>query len=144
MVAAEVAALHVFATWMPPGSLSTCSGWMRRVPEARAQIDQQLHDLVQPATASGMDVPQAIREGDPVTEILAHAASVTPDLIVLSMHGRSGFDRLSSASSRKRFCARPPALCWWCPHRARRRHSPSPGIGASSARRTSQIVRERR
>jgi nucleotide-binding universal stress UspA family protein len=95
---ADVAALHVFATWMPPASLSTYPGWMRRVPEARAQIEQELRDLVEPAKATGVDMPLTIREGDPVSEILKHAVSIRADLIVLGAHAPSGFDRLTRGS----------------------------------------------
>lgn len=95
---ADVVALHVFATWTPPGSLSTYPGWMQQVAEARAQIDDELRGLVQLAQASGMDVPLATREGDPVSGILEQAASMAADLIVLSTHGRSGFDRLTLGS----------------------------------------------
>lgn len=95
---AEVVALHVFASWMPPGNLGTYPVWMRQVPEAREQIDRELRDQLQPAITAGMDVPLVIREGDPAAEILAQARTMHANLIVLSTHGRSGFDRLALGS----------------------------------------------
>ena len=95
---ADVIALHVFATWIPPGSLATYPAWMRHVPEARTVIDQELSDLVQPAKAAGVDVPLAIREGDPASEILEEAARLSADVIVMGAHPRSRFDRLSRGS----------------------------------------------
>lgn len=95
---ADVVALHVFATLMPPGSLDAYPGWMRQVPEARELIDRELQGLLAPARAAGVNVPLAIREGDPAAEVLAQAASMPADLIVLSTHGRSGFDRFALGS----------------------------------------------
>ncbi|MFB3852657.1 MAG: universal stress protein [Vicinamibacterales bacterium] len=95
---AEVVALHVFSSWVPPGNLSTYPGWMRHVPQARDQIDMELREQLQPAVDAGMNVPLATREGDPVAEILAQAKEMGANLIVLSTHGRSGFDRLTIGS----------------------------------------------
>ena len=95
---AEVAALHVFATWLPPGNASTYPSWMRLVPKVREQIDRELREQLQPASTAGVEVPLVTREGDPVSEILAEARKMRADLIVLSTHGRSGFDRLTIGS----------------------------------------------
>jgi nucleotide-binding universal stress UspA family protein len=95
---ADVIALHVFATWIPPGSLATYPGWMRHVPEARALIDRELGELMQPAKAAGVDVPLTIREGDPASAIVEHAASISADVIVMGAHPQGRFDRLSRGS----------------------------------------------
>jgi nucleotide-binding universal stress UspA family protein len=95
---ADVIALHVFATWIPPGSLATYPGWMRHVPEARALIDRELGELMQAAKAAGVDVPLTIREGDPASAIVEHAASISADVIVMGAHPQGRFDRLSRGS----------------------------------------------
>ncbi|RPJ82921.1 MAG: universal stress protein, partial [Acidobacteria bacterium] len=95
---AEVVALHVFATWLPPGNASTYPSWMRLVPEVREQIDRELHEQLQPASTAGLEVPLVTREGDPVSEILAEARKSKADLIAISTHGRSGFDRFTIGS----------------------------------------------
>lgn len=83
---AHVIALHVFARWMPPGSLGTYPGWMRQIPEARAEIDQELHDLLESAKETDLHVRLTVREGDPSREILEVAATLRADLIVLGAH----------------------------------------------------------
>lgn len=95
---AEVVALHVFSSWVPPGDLSTYPAWMRQVPQARVQIDAELRDQLQPAVDAGIEAPLVTRQGEPSAEILACARSMNADLIVLSTHGRSGFDRLALGS----------------------------------------------
>lgn len=95
---ASVTAVHVFATWVPPGSLTSYPGWMLQISEARKQIEDELREMMQPAKAAGMDVPLVIREGNPVAAILEEAGRVEADLIVMSTHGRSGFDRLTLGS----------------------------------------------
>lgn len=95
---AEVVALHVFTGFMPPGDESTYPAWLRRVPEARKEIDRELREQVSSPLAEGMDVPLVLREGDPVSEILAEAKAMAADLVVMSTHGRSGFDRFTLGS----------------------------------------------
>jgi nucleotide-binding universal stress UspA family protein len=95
---ANVIALHVFARWVPPSGLGTYPGWMRQVPEARAQIDQELHDLVEPAKETDLHVRLTVREGNPAKEILESAGSSRADLIVLGAHAPLRFDRLAHES----------------------------------------------
>jgi nucleotide-binding universal stress UspA family protein len=95
---AKVVALHVFTGFMPPGDESTYPAWLRRVPEARKEIDRELREQVSSPLAEGMDVPLVVGEGDPVSEILAQAKAMPADLVVMSTHGRSGFDRLTLGS----------------------------------------------
>ncbi len=90
--------MHVFSASMPPGDLSTYPGWMLQIPEARRQIEGDLRELLAPARTYGVNVPLVAREGNPVAEILKQAESMAADLIVLSTHGRSGFDRLALGS----------------------------------------------
>lgn len=95
---AEVVAVHVFTGFMPPGDQSTYPAWLRRVPEARQAIDRELREQLATPLADGMDVPLVVREGDPVSEILAESKARAADLVVMSTHGRSGFDRLTLGS----------------------------------------------
>jgi nucleotide-binding universal stress UspA family protein len=95
---AELTALHVFSTWVPPGNASTYPAWMRLVPEVREQIDHELRQQLEPAIACGIDVPLVTREGDAVSGILDEAERMKADLIVISTHGRSGFDRFTLGS----------------------------------------------
>lgn len=95
---AKVVAVHVFTGFMPPGDESTYPAWLRRVPEARKEIDRELREQVSSPLAEGMDVPLVLREGDPVSAILAEAKAMSADLVVMSTHGRSGFDRLTLGS----------------------------------------------
>jgi nucleotide-binding universal stress UspA family protein len=80
---AEIIALHVFARWLPPGDGATYPGWMRQVPQARAEIDQDLQDLLSPANETDLNVRLITREGDPARETLECAALTRADLIVL-------------------------------------------------------------
>ncbi|MBP1636374.1 MAG: hypothetical protein H6Q10_2948 [Acidobacteria bacterium] len=105
---AKVVALHVFAGFMPPGDESTYPAWFRRVPEAREEIDRELHEQVSSPLAEGMDVPLVLREGDPVSEVLAEARAMAADLIVLSTHGRSGFDRFTLGSVAEKVLRKAP------------------------------------
>ncbi len=105
---ARIVALHVFTGFMPPGDASTYPGWLRRVPEARDEIDRELRQQVSSPLAEGMDVPLVVREGDPVSEILAEAKATPADLIVLSTHGRSGFDRLTLGSVAEKVLRKAP------------------------------------
>jgi nucleotide-binding universal stress UspA family protein len=80
---ASIIVLHVFAGWLPPRSLGTYPGWLRHVPAARAQIDEELEDLLQPAADVGVRVTLTLREGDAAREILNAADVLDVDLIVL-------------------------------------------------------------
>ncbi len=115
---AQVTALHVFAGFMPPGDESTYPAWLRRVPEARQEIDRELREQVSSPLAEGMDVPLVLREGDPVTEILAQAKETAADLVVMSTHGRSGFDRLTLGSVAYKVLRKSPCPVLVVPARA--------------------------
>ena len=61
-----------------------------RTTEAREYLATIAPDLM----GRGIHVQTRVRDGDPVTEILAAAREVSADLIAMSTHGRSGFTRL--------------------------------------------------
>jgi nucleotide-binding universal stress UspA family protein len=94
---ADVVALHVLAPGAPAAGRAAGPEATEPTPEARAPIERQLRDLIRP-TPAGRKLPLVVREGDPAKEILAQAASMPADLIVVSTHGRSGFERLALGS----------------------------------------------
>jgi nucleotide-binding universal stress UspA family protein len=120
---ANVTALHVFAAFMPPGDESTYPGWLRRVPEARREIDRELREQLTTPLAEGMDVPLRLREGDPVAMILEEARELGADLLVVSTHGRSGFDRFTLGSVAEKVLRKSPCPVLVVPAQA----APAPG-----------------
>jgi len=105
---AKVVALHVFSGFMPPGDESTYPAWLRRLPEARTEIDRELRDLLSSPLADGMNVPLVLREGDAAAQILGEAEAERADLVVLSTHGRSGFDRFTLGSVTEKVLRKAP------------------------------------
>jgi nucleotide-binding universal stress UspA family protein len=95
---ADVTALHVFASWVPPGSLATYPGWMMQVPEARESITEELRALMEPFASAGVAVTLRTTQGEAPAEIVRTAAEMRADLLVMGTHGRSGFDRLTLGS----------------------------------------------
>jgi len=95
---AEVTALHVFASYIPPASLTTYPGWMLEVPEARTAILKELEAVTAAFASKGIRVPMETAEGDPAAEIVQRAEALEVDLIVMGTHGRSGFDRFTLGS----------------------------------------------
>ena len=61
----------------------------------RSYLKDRLRDWVAPAQAAGLSADMLFDEGSsPAGSILAHAQSLPADLIVMSTHGRGGFERL--------------------------------------------------
>jgi nucleotide-binding universal stress UspA family protein len=74
------------------------------VPDVRS-LERQPHERVatiqarrEAAEAAGIRYKIAVRHGDPAGVVLRHARARRPDLIVLSDHKRSGFDRFRFGS----------------------------------------------
>jgi nucleotide-binding universal stress UspA family protein len=105
---AEVAALHVFASWMPPASSTTYPGWMLQVPEARASIEKELAMLTVPFTSMDAQISLRTAEGDAANEIVRQASALAADLIVIGTHGRSGFDRFTLGSVTEKVLRKTP------------------------------------
>src|SRR5262245_795389 len=95
---AEVSALHVFPTWMPPANLAMDSGWTMHIPEDRETVTKQLRSLIEPFASAGIALRLETVEGDAAREIARHADETHADFIVMGTHGRSGFDRLALGS----------------------------------------------
>jgi len=95
---AEVAAVHVFATWAPPPGIELSPGWTMHVPDMREEITKGLRTLVEPFVLGGRPVPLHTTEGDAAREIVRYADDWGADLVVIGTHGRSGFDRFALGS----------------------------------------------
>jgi nucleotide-binding universal stress UspA family protein len=65
---------------------------------AREQISSELQRLVAAAAATDVTIESVVRDGRADTVILEIAAELRADLLVMSTHGRSGFDRLVMGS----------------------------------------------
>lgn len=67
-------------------------------PDIQAQVLAHLNALVAPAGDAGIMTEVGISTGSVVRQILARAADVQADLMVLGTHGRGGFDRFALGS----------------------------------------------
>lgn len=63
-------------------------------PRAREQLVDDVRRFADDIAPEGPAPRIVVREGDPVTEIVAEAGAQPVDLTVLGTHGRSGFERL--------------------------------------------------
>jgi nucleotide-binding universal stress UspA family protein len=92
-VGAEVTLLHVLL--LPLSSLDTDEpDWMPAGPVERTEILERLRRFAEPLEAAGLPTRLLLREGSPADEILAAAASLQPDLVVMGSHGRRGLGNL--------------------------------------------------
>ena len=64
------------------------------IESALEAAEEQMPKWSQSVTAAGVDVETLVERGDPVKHILARAAALRADLVVMGTHGRSGFERL--------------------------------------------------
>jgi nucleotide-binding universal stress UspA family protein len=62
--------------------------------DERLRVLADLRGMAKDESGSGLRIDAAVREGDPVREILSEADLRRADLLVVGTHGRSGFDRL--------------------------------------------------
>lgn len=91
---AELDALYIVPAVVPhPGVMPPGPSWALFDPEARSQVEDELHYFVAPAEDAGIQVRRTIRDGDVVAEILKEAHAIPADLLVMGTHGRSGFER---------------------------------------------------
>jgi nucleotide-binding universal stress UspA family protein len=91
---AELTAVHVLqqivAIDLPPAALV---GPAPIAPVSRLEIEEELARFVAPVAAAGVPVQRLVLDGDPARQVLAQAAKLDADLLVLGTHGRSGFER---------------------------------------------------
>jgi nucleotide-binding universal stress UspA family protein len=90
---ARLVLLHV----VPLPMVIPGEGFVLPPPEDyRDSLEEELHRLQAPDP--GVRIEYRLKEGDPVTEILAVAAEINADLIVMGTHGRTGLSRLLMGS----------------------------------------------
>jgi nucleotide-binding universal stress UspA family protein len=92
-------------------------------PTTRRDVMQQLRMQVAASGIDGPDLATLIGEGDPPTAIVAQAATMGADLVVMGTHGRSGFDRFVLGSVTEKVLREAPCPVLTVPPRA---PSPSP------------------
>jgi nucleotide-binding universal stress UspA family protein len=63
-----------------------------------ATVRAALEEFASPARAAGMATAVIVSGGNVVAEILERAREISPDLVVIGTHGRSGFERLALGS----------------------------------------------
>jgi nucleotide-binding universal stress UspA family protein len=94
---ARITALHVCVPiFMPVPGLPAPADRVSDAEKHRAR--EQAATCVQAGEAVGVGVDVVVEVGDPAREILASAARLPADLIVMGTHGASGFERLMLGS----------------------------------------------
>jgi nucleotide-binding universal stress UspA family protein len=94
---ARITALHVCVPiFMPVPGLPAPADRVSDAEKHRAR--EQAATCVQAGEVVGVGVDVVVEAGDPAREILASAARLPADLIVMGTHGASGFERLMLGS----------------------------------------------
>lgn len=91
---AQITLVHVYNTLQPWGPVPGIHGDVPALPLVKPQdIKEELNRF---STSLGIDgsAELAVREGDPVKEIVRLAKEIPADLLVMGTHGRGGFERL--------------------------------------------------
>ena len=122
---ASITLLHVFET-VPVAAYATGAGSPGGVltPPEREHVLFELERMAAAETRDGVAITFRKTEGQPHAEILNAAMEITPDLLVIGTHGRSGFQRLVLGSVTEKVLRR--ALCPVLTVPARASGSPSP------------------
>jgi nucleotide-binding universal stress UspA family protein len=119
---AKLVALHTYhPVFLPVPGLAMAGAVDNSVPDADAvaQMNADMTALLRPAKTLGLTTESIVQMGTPVSEILAAAASLHADLIVMGTHGTTGFDHavLGSVTEKVLRTAKCPVLT--APSRAR-------------------------
>lgn len=77
-------------------------------PLSRERLLEELHAFAEPASAAGVKVDFAIREGPAAAEIAEQARMSAADLVVMGTHGRGGFERLVLGSVTEKVLRKAP------------------------------------
>jgi len=89
----EITALHVMPETAPPGGgPASLANAALAQSHLRHDVSLSLDRHVSPAVVASVPTRIAIREGNPVDEILGLAARLPADLIALGTHSRSAFE----------------------------------------------------
>lgn len=94
---ARLRVLEVVSTTLPPVAASPAAVKGLSI-ELRRAILEELERFAEPARRFGAPTYFEVEEGDVVAGILAEAAELPADLIVIGTHGRSGFERFTLGS----------------------------------------------
>jgi nucleotide-binding universal stress UspA family protein len=94
---ARLSVLEVIDWTLPPMS-GLGAEFVDLPAELQSQVLAHLNSLVAPIADTGIATEVGVTSGTVVRQILARAADVHADLMVLGTHGRSGFDRLALGS----------------------------------------------
>jgi len=90
----DITALHVIPTTIPPGAgAASFTNPALLKPHLHHDVSTSLSRYLGPAVAASVSTHIALREGKPVEEILALAASLPAGLIVLGTHGKRAITR---------------------------------------------------
>lgn len=91
---ARLTVMHVIPTWTPYAPSRYVPAHVLAQPELSRLVREDLRQLVDEARQAGVPIEMLVREAEPWREILATAADLQPDLIVMGTHGRGGFEQL--------------------------------------------------
>jgi nucleotide-binding universal stress UspA family protein len=90
---ANLTALHVCGPALTTPVLPPAGGGSQSVDESRL-LGTEVAALFEDATRRGLRVEVVIGRGQPAREILARAATLSADVIVMGTHGAGGFEHL--------------------------------------------------
>ncbi|MBZ5556247.1 MAG: universal stress protein [Acidobacteriia bacterium] len=92
---AKLVALHTYhPVFLPVPGLAMAGAVDNSIPDADTveQMTDDMAALLRPAKALGLATETRVQMGTPAAEILAAAASLNADMIVMGTHGTTGFD----------------------------------------------------
>ena len=78
------------------------------IETALRAAEEELPKWSQSVTAAGVSVETLVESGYPVQHILARAAALPADLVVMGTHGRGGFERLVLGSVTEKVLRKAP------------------------------------
>jgi nucleotide-binding universal stress UspA family protein len=122
---ARIIALHVYSPSVAP--IPTLPPPAERVGQSEIErMRANTRSCFQPATSAGIDVEVLVDIGRPAAEILARAANIPADLIVMGTHGAGGFERFLLGSVAEKVLRRSPCPVLTVPPRAPFAATPAP------------------
>ena len=102
---ARLKVVHVIQGFYPVGDAMLAAA---PPAEGRKMAESDAHAFMAEARDAGIDYELEIREGNPWREILAAAAEMPADLVVMGTHGRSGPERFLLGSVAEKLSHRLP------------------------------------
>jgi nucleotide-binding universal stress UspA family protein len=93
--AAEITVFHVYSAPQPLVPVATVPGNVPLLPALQPdEVTEEVRRFCQPLTPPDVGLAFAVNEGSPAKEIVRHADEISADLLIMSTHGRGGFERL--------------------------------------------------